>query len=172
MSEVISFWLRRHTPHFLGVGLEEVAVQPGPEPGDQPTLVVGLIFGGPHPGPHVRQHATDGLDDAQVAKGVHALEGIVVKLAVVIDAAHPGTKQKIFRSEDLVPQCLDRLHLGKKPVTTDIEPPSVPFGAAANTANHAVAFQHGCRPTGLGQLVGGRQARRTSSDNDHVVSLI
>ena len=197
MSEVISFWFRlgvsgvddglaerqvldplrgpvgghladRHAPHLLGVGLEEGAVEAPAEAGDEPALVVGLVLRRADAGPHVGADAADGLDQAEVAEGVDGLERVVEVLAVVVDAALAGPHQEVLVGEDLVPEVLDRLHLGEEAVAADVEAPPVALDGAADAADHVVGLEDGGGDAELVELEGGGEAGGTGADDDDV----
>jgi hypothetical protein len=70
-----------------------------------------------------------------------------------------------------MPESLDRLHLGKKAVTTDIEAPTVTFNGARNAANNVVGLQDRASPALARQLEGGSKAGRAGADDDNVVSI-
>ncbi len=77
-----------HPPHLLVVGLEEVLVEPAAVVGDDVPLEGALVLRRRHPHLGEGQGAADGLDQTQVAQGLEGLDGVVVELALVVDAAH------------------------------------------------------------------------------------
>ena len=155
-----------HTPHLLGVGLEERAVEAPAEAGHEPALVVGLVLGRTDAGHRVAADALDGLDGTEVAQRVECLERVVEVLALVEDAALAGAEEEVAVGQDLVPQGLDLGHLREEPVAADVEPPAVALDGAADAADDVVALEDGGRASAFAEFVGGREARRTGSDDD------
>ena len=97
----------RHAPDLLGVGLEEDPVEAPTEPRRGVALEGGLVGRWTQPHPRVGDDAADRLDQPEVAQCVERLEGVVVELAVVEDAAHPGAHEEVLVGQDLVPQVRD-----------------------------------------------------------------
>ena len=106
-SPVGSELAARDPPDLLRVGLEEGAVQPPSEPAGGPALEAGLVDRWAYAHPEVREHAQEGLDDAQVPQGVAGAQRVVVEAALVEDAAHPGADEEVVVVEDLVPEVGD-----------------------------------------------------------------
>ena len=65
-----------------------------------------------------------------------------------------------------MPQVLDGRDLGEEAVAADVEAPALGLGGAADAADHRVGLEHGGDHVGLGQLVGGGEARRARTDDD------
>jgi hypothetical protein len=70
--------------------------------------------------------------------------------------------------QDLVPEVLDRLHLGEEPVAADVEAPPVPLDGAADAPHHVVALEHRRHDARLRELVRGREAGGPGADDDDV----
>src|SRR5206468_4391847 len=102
---------------------------------DDPSLEGALVLGRPDSRPQVGHDAEKRLPDAEVLQGVGRLEGVVVVLAVVVDAAHAGPEHEVLVLEDLVPQSLDLLHLREEAVAADVEAPAVALDGAADATN-------------------------------------
>ena len=134
----------RHAPDLLGVGLEEDAVEAPAEAGRRPSprSCRGPSAGGP--APRRTRRRTRGLDRRRgCASAFEALERVVVELAVVVDAAHPGPQHEVVVGQDLVPQRLDLGHLGEEAVPADVEAPAVALDGAADAADDVVGLEHG-----------------------------
>ena len=116
----------RHTPHLLGVGLEEGAVEAPAEALHEPVLVVGLVLGGTDARPQVGEDDEDPLPERDVAQHVQRPQRVVEVLALVVDAAHPGAEEKVPLGQDLVPERFDLVHLGEEAVAAEVEAPPVP----------------------------------------------
>mgnify|MGYP000641489755 CR=1 FL=1 len=65
-----------------------------------------------------------------------------------------------------MPQGLDLGHLREEAVAADVEPPAVALDGAADAADDVVALEDGGGAPSFAELVGGREARRTGSDDD------
>ena len=102
----------------------------------------------------------------RLPSALNGLERVVVELAAVVDAAHPGPQEEVLVGQDLVPQVRDRLHLGEEPVATDVEAPAVALRGLRDAADDVVGLEHGRRPTGLAQLVGRGETGGTRADDD------
>jgi hypothetical protein len=80
-----------------------------------------------HLDPQVGHRAPERLDQAQLAQGLERLDGVREVLAAVVDAAEAGPGQHVV-GQDLVPDLLDRLHLGEEAVPADVEAEAVALG--------------------------------------------
>ncbi len=116
--------------------------------------------------PEKGEAAPEGLDQAEVGKGVAQPDGVVVELAAVVDATEPRAQQELVRGQHLVPELLDGAHLGEEPVAADVEPPAVALDRPADPAHHLVSLDHHDRVTGGTQPMGGGQAGGASPDDD------
>ena len=156
-----------HAPDPFGVGLEEGAVEAPAEAGHQPVLVVVLVLRRPDAGPQVGEAAQDRLPQAQVAQGVHGLEGVVVVLPLVEDAAHAGAEEEVALGQYLVPECLHFGHLGEEAVAAEVEAVAVAHDGPADAAHDGVGLEdHGVLAP-LGELVGRGEAPRPRPRDHH-----
>ena len=103
----------------------------------------------------------------EVAEGVAQLDRVVVELALVEDAAHPGAEKEVLVGQDLVPELLDGRDLGEEAVAADVEAPTVPLHGAADASDHRVLLHHHHRVPRLGQQVGGGEPGRSTADDHH-----
>ena len=158
-------------PDLLGVGLEEVPVEPPSVVAGDVALEVGLVLRRPDAHPRVRRRATHRLDEPEAAQRVERLDRIVDELALVVDVAHPRAAQELVGAEDLEPEIVDRLHLGEEAMTADVEAPAVALDGAADPADDRVGFEDRARVTRFRELVRGGEAGRTRSDDDHAVDV-
>src|SRR5690606_13491718 len=120
------------------------------------------------PDPQGGGHAAHRLDGAQAAQGVERLDRVVVVLALVVDAAHPGPQQEVLVGQDLVPEGLHLGDLGEEPVAADVEPPPVALDGAGGAADLVGRLEHGAGTARLRQLVGGGEPGGAGSDDHHV----
>ena len=135
--------------------------------GDDVALEGRQVLRWTHPHPQEGEPAADGLHDTEVRQGVAELDRVVVVLAAVEDAAHPGTQQEVLVGQDLVPELLHGDDLGEEPVAADVEPPAVTFDRPTDAAEDGVLLEHDDGVPRLGQPVGGGQPGRSPADDDH-----
>ncbi len=102
----------------------------------------------------------------EVGQGVPEPDRVVVELAAVVDAAEARAQQEFVRGEHLVPEVLDRSHLGEEPVTAEVEPPSVTLDRPADSPDHLIGLDDHDRISGRCEPMGGREAGRPGTD-DH-----
>ena len=101
-----------------------------------------MSFGGRTCTHSVRADAAHRLDRAEVRSAFIGFERVVVELAAVVDAAHPGPLEELVGAEDLEPEVVDRLDLGEEPVAADVEAPAVALDGAADPADDVVGLEH------------------------------
>src|ERR1700704_3124078 len=123
---------RRDAPALLGLGLEEMLVQPPTEPACVEALEVRLVLRRLDPHPEVRPSAAHRLHAAELFEGVHGLDRVVEELALVEDPTHPGPAEELVGTQDLEPEVVDRLHLGEEAMAPDVEPPAVTLDRPAD----------------------------------------
>ena len=84
-----------------------------------------------------------------VRSTLNGSERVVVVLALVEDAAHPGPEEEVAVREDLVPQLLDGADLREEAVAAEVEAPTVALDGAADAAHDRVRFEHCRRDAGF-----------------------
>src|SRR5690606_18268839 len=93
------------------------------------------------------------------------LEGVVVVLALVVDAAHPRPHHEVLVGQDLVPEVVDLLHLGEEAVAADVEAPAVALDGAADAPDDVVGLEDGRGDAELGELDRRRESGGAGSDD-------
>ena len=114
-------------PDLFGVSLEERAVEAPAKPAYHPALEVGGVFRRANPSGGVGANTRECLDQAQIPECVHRPQGVVEELAVVVNATHARTQQKVGVRKDLVPEGLNPRNLREKAVPTEVKSPTVPL---------------------------------------------
>ena len=157
-----------HAPHLLGVGLEEDREQPLAELVGDPVVEALGIGGGEGLLVQVGEHAQRQLDVAEVVQRLEGLERIGEVVAVVVDARQPRALDEVV-GQDLLPEVDHLLRLGEEAVAADVEQEVLVAGGAADAADVGrIGLDHRRGDAALGQQVGGRQARRSGADHEHV----
>ncbi len=157
--------VRRDAPQLLGVGLEEVLVEPLAEAVGDPGLERVLATLGLGRRPHVGDQAARQLHRAELLDHVHALQRILEELVVPVDPALARALEELLL-HDLVPEVVDLLDLGEEAVAAEIEAVAVPDLGARDAADEFSGLEHDHRLALLDQLVAGGQARRSRAEDD------
>ena len=153
---------RRDAPDLLGVGLEEVLVEPLAEAVGDPLLEVLLLALGLHRGPEVGEAGADELDRAELADHVHAVERVLEELAVPEDARLARALEELLLHH-LVPEVVDLLGLGEEAVAAEVEAVAVAdlgLGDAARPGPPPRRRSRGCPCGRAGSPRSGRRGRR------------
>src|SRR5581483_10106390 len=116
--------------------------QPPAEPRRHPPLERALVLGRADAGVEVGPDTPDRLADPQAAQRVERLERVVEQGSLVEDAAHPRPFEEVSIGENVVPQLVDRGHLGEEPVSAEVEAPAVALDGPADAADLAAGFQY------------------------------
>ena len=156
----------RDAPHLLGVGLEEVLVEPLAEAVGDPLLDVVLLALGLHLRPQVGEPRADQLDRAELAHDVHAVERIREELAVPEDPRHARAQQELLLHH-LVPEIVDLLGLGEEAMPTQIEAVAVADLGLREAADLVLGLEddHGHALLGE-QVAGGQTGGAAAEDGD------
>ena len=120
---------------------------------------------GEHGHPQVAQQNADARTDAQVSQRVGRLQRVVEKSTGIVNAGQPRAREQI-RAEHRSPQIPHKLHLREEPVSTDVESEPVVLDRLRQPADAITALEHQRRHLPLHELVRGRQASWTSTDDD------
>ena len=150
---------RRDAPDLLGVGLEEVVVEPLAEAVGHPLLEVLLAALRLDGGPQVGDAGADELDRAELADHVHALERVVEELAVPVDPRHPRALEELLLHH-LVPEVVDLLGLGEEAMAAEVEAVAVADLGLGEAADLVLGLEDDHRPPLAGEQVAGGQTRR------------
>src|SRR5262249_42329812 len=97
---------------------------------------------------------------------------IIKHVAVVVDAAHAGTEQKIVASKDLLPETLDSRHFGEEAMTADVKTPPIAQHRAGEATDDIVCLEHGWAEPTFGQLGGGRAPGRPAPDHNNAARVL
>ena len=130
-----------HAPHLLGVGHEEVLVEPLAEAVGDPLLEVVLAALGRDRGPQVGQQAARELDRAELLDDVLPVERVVEELAAPVDARHAGATEELLLHH-LVPEVVDLFGLGEEAVAAQIEAVAVANLGLRDAADLVLRLEH------------------------------
>jgi hypothetical protein len=155
---------RGDAPDLLGVGLEEVLVEPLAEAVRHPLLEVLLLALGLHGRPEVGEAGAHELERAELLDHVHALERVGQELPVPVDARHARALEELL-AHDLVPQVVDFLGLGEEAVAAEIEAVPVAHLGLGDAADLVLGFEDDDGATLPREQVAGRQAGRAAAED-------
>ena len=130
-----------HAPHLLGVGHEEVLVEPLAEAVGDPLLEVVLATVGRDRGPQVGEQAARELDRAELLDDVLPVERVVEELAAPVDARHARTAEELLLHH-LVPEVVDLLGLGEEAVAAQVEAVAVANLGLRDAADLVLRLEH------------------------------
>src|SRR5262245_21323323 len=88
----------------------------------------------------VAQPNTNSLNWPQTDDRVERLQGIVEKLPIVVDARLPRANKK-FVIKHPFPPIINRLYLGEKSMTTNVEAVSRVLDGARNSSDHRILLK-------------------------------
>ena len=163
-----------HAPHLLAVGLEEVAGRGASRSSRRRSPRASYwSFGG-----RTRTHRNDRTQrtasiEPEVAQGVDRLDGVVVELALVVDAARSGAGAGTRRRSRISCQRSSTgLTLVKKrwPPMSKRQPSRSTVRLMPPTTSSASSTVR--RDPGLGQLVGGGEPGGAGADDDDVADRV
>ena len=152
-------------PQLLGVGLEEVLVEPLAEAIGDPLLKGVLAALGLDRRPQVGGHAAGQLDRAELADHVDTLQRVLEELVVPVDPALARALEELLL-HDLVPEVVDLLDLGEEAVAAEIEAVSVADLGAGDAADLVRGLEHDHGLALLGELIAGGETGWTSAEHD------
>ena len=162
---------RGHAPDLLGVGLEEVVVEPLAEAVGHPLLEVVLAPLGLDRGPQVGHARQEELDRAELLDHVRAGQRVVEELAVPVDARHARALEELL-AHDLVPEVVDLLGLGEEAMAAEVEAVAVADLGLGQPADLVLGLEDDHRHAAAGEEVAGGQARGTAAeDGDGLADL-
>ena len=155
---------RRDAPHLLGVGLEEVLVEPLAEAVGDPLLEVVLAPLRLDGRPQVGHAGEEQLDRAELADDVHALQRIVEELAVPVDPRHARALEELL-PHHLVPEGVDLLGLGEEAVPAEVEAVAVAHLGLGQAADLVLGLEHDHGPALTGEQVARGQPGGTAAEH-------
>ena len=155
---------RRDAPDLLGVGLEEVVVEPLAEAVGDPLLEVVLAALGLDRRPQVGHAGEEELDRAELADHVHALQRVVEELAVPVDPRHARALEELL-VHHLVPEVVDLLGLGEEAMAAEVEAVAVAHLGLGEAADLVLGLEHDHRPPLPGEQVARGQPRRAAAED-------
>ena len=154
----------RHAPHLLGVGHEEVLVEPLAEAVGDPLLEVVLAALGLDRGPQVGEQAARELDRAELLDHVLAVERVVEELAAPVDPRHARPAQELLLHH-LVPEVVDLLGLGEEAVAAEIEAVAVANLGLRDASDLILRLEHDDGTPLFGEQISSREAGRAAAED-------
>src|SRR4029079_5654073 len=117
----------------------------------------------PHTRFHVARHDPHCFPEAEAAQRIGGLEWIVEALSAIENSRQPRHLEE-FVFQELTPEILDRLDLGKKSVAANVEAKILVARGSGYSPNYFVALQHDDRTPALRQQIRGGEPRRPGTD--------
>src|SRR3546814_17860781 len=103
-SDVCSSDFAGHPPDFFRVSLEEDRIELVSELIDHPVLTAANVLSGLQLPAEIAEHTERGTKTPQIGQGFESPQRVAVQLAIIIDAAHPGTQTVRERCRETVCQ--------------------------------------------------------------------